>query len=328
MEDSRIIFMGTPGFAVPALDAMCESGFRPIAVVTAPDRARGRGQKVSYTPVKEAARRLEIESILQPESVKEESFSIDIAGLRADLIVVVAFRILPPSVFSSSRLGAFNLHGSLLPAYRGAAPIHRAVMAGESVTGTTTFFLKEKVDTGNIILQHTMDIGPDETTGEVHDRMMLMGARTVVQTIRMILDGSATTRAQDDSLASGAPKIFRDDCRIRWSSKSIEIHNHIRGLSPFPGAWTMIEGTILKVYRSKLVSAEQDAVVGREERLSDSGSQDYISGAVFCSSDQLFVRTADGWIELLELQIEGRRRMPAKEFLRGNRVKTGDILNP
>src|SRR5690606_10195771 len=197
-------------------ERLAGSGYRPVAVVTAPDRPRGRGQKLSPTPVKEAALRLGVETILQPESVKDPAFAAQLAALSPDLFVVVAFRILPPEVFRLPRLGAFNLHGSLLPRYRGAAPIHRAVMAGETETGVTTFFLKEQVDTGDMILQRRMPIGPDETTGEVHDRMMVLGAEAVLETVRLIEAGRAAPQRQDDTAATPAPKLFREDGRIPW----------------------------------------------------------------------------------------------------------------
>ncbi len=309
---AKIVFMGTPEFAVPSLERLVEAGFTPCAVVTGPDRQRGRGRKTSPTPIKVAAERLGITVILQPESVKDPEFARQICSLNADVIVIVAFRILPPAVFTAARLGAFNLHGSLLPKFRGAAPIHRAVMAGETETGVTTFFLKEKVDTGNIIMNRAMPIGPNETTGEVHDRMMEMGADVVLETLKSILDGTAVTSPQDDSLASAAPRIFRDDCRIDWTSPRADLHNFIRGLSPFPCAWTRFGETELKICRSRI---PPDVIEVREP------------GIIMCAEHTLFVACADGPLEILELQQQGRRRMQADAFIRGFALETGALLS-
>ena len=297
--------MGTPEFSVPSLERLSSEGYRLIAVVTGPDRRRGRGKKWSPTPVKMAAQRLGIETILQPESVKDPAFAEAVAGLSADLIIVVAYQILPPTVFTAARLGAFNLHGSLLPRYRGAAPINRAVMAGESETGVTTFFLKEKVDTGNIILRASLPIGPEETAGEVHDRMMMLGADVVVETVRLIESGQAQPRAQDDMLATPAPKIFKEMCQIPWDRNALEVHNHIRGLSPFPGAWTMLGDMLLKLYRSRLVDG--------------TGTP----GTVLRADNHLIVACGSGAVEVLELQQQSRRRLDAHAFLKGTLLEPG-----
>ncbi len=305
----RIIFMGTPAFAVPSLECLVENGYRPVAVVTGPDRPRGRGQKLQQTPVKEAALRLGIDPILQPESVKDPAFATAVAALEPDVMVVVAFKILPPPVFTLARRGAFNLHGSLLPRYRGAAPIHRAVMAGETETGVTTFFLKEKVDTGNIILARSMPIGPDETTGEVHDRMMHLGAEVVLETVRRIEAGTVVTVPQDDRLASPAPRIFKDDGCIPWAAPAATVHNHVRGLSPYPAAWTLHAGGLLKIYRTK----RRDELHGTP-------------GTVLAAKEHLVVACGEGAVEVLELQQEGRRRLAAAAFLRGYPLAEGDRL--
>lgn len=303
--------MGTPAFAVPALEMLAENGYRPVAVVTGPDRPRGRGQQVTPTPVKEAALRLGIETILQPESVKDPAFVRALAALEPDLFVVVAFRILPPEVFKLPRLGAFNLHGSLLPRYRGAAPINRAIMAGETETGVTTFFLKEQVDTGDMILQRRMSIGPDETAGEVHDRMMMLGAEAVLETVRRIDAGTVETQPQEDTLATPAPKIFREDCRIPWDRSAAEVHNHVRGLSPYPGAWTMHGDVLLKVYRT---------------RPADDMEHGAAPGTVLEADERLVVACGEGAVELLEIQQEGRRQLPADVFMRGYPLRVGDRL--
>ncbi len=301
----RIVFMGTPAFAVPSLEHLIDAGYRPEAVATGPDRPRGRGQKVTPTPVKKAALDAGIDSILQPESVKSEAFAEDVAALEPELIVVVAFKILPPAVFTPATKGAFNLHGSLLPKYRGAAPINWAVINGETETGVTTFFLKEKVDTGQIILQKPMSIGPNETAGEVHDRMKVLGAEAVVETVRQIDQGTVQTHPQDDSKATPAPKIHTEDCQIPWGKSGAEVHNHIRGLSPYPGAWTRHEGTRLKIYRSL--------------RAEGSGPP----GTVLEADDRIVVACGDDAVEIVTIQQPGRTRLNAADFLNGYDLHPG-----
>ncbi|MEZ4702101.1 MAG: methionyl-tRNA formyltransferase [Rhodothermales bacterium] len=306
----RIVFMGTAAFAVPSLEALCAAGFTPIAVATGADKPRGRGQHVTFTPVKEAAVRLGIDTLLQPEHVKDPAFAQAVAALHPDIVVVVAYRILPPAVYTAARLGAFNLHGSLLPRYRGAAPIHRAVMAGETETGVTTFFLAEQVDTGNLILQRSMPIGPDETTGEVHDRMMMLGAEAVVETVRRIVAGTATPLPQNNEEATAAPKLFKEDGVIDWGRPAKAVHDFIRGLSPFPGAWTRHGDTMLKIYRSTIVDG--------------AGAP----GEVLEAGKRLVVACGEGAVALLEVQQEGRRRLPADVFVNGYALKAGDRLTP
>ena len=308
-NNPRIIFMGTAAFAVPSLERLVEHGFAPIAVVTSPDRPRGRGQKITHTPIKEAALQLGIDPILQPEDVKDPGFAKSISQLDPDIIVVVAFRILPPQVYSHARQGAFNLHGSLLPFYRGAAPIHRAVMAGETQTGVTTFFLEKSVDTGNIILQREMAIGENETTGEVHDRMMVIGADVVLETVQVILSGEVSLATQDDSRATKAPKIFKEDGKIDWSKNARDIHNQIRGLSPYPGAWTTFNGGQIKIFKSRLCEG-----VGQPGELLEVGRK-------------LCVACGEGAVELLELQQENRRRMNAEDFLRGFHLAVSETFD-
>ncbi len=307
---TRIIFMGTPDFAVASLDRLVASDYRPVAVVTAPDRQRGRGRKISPSSVKEAAVRYGIESILQPESVRDESFELDIKKLNADIIVVVAFKILPPAVFTASRLGTFNLHGSLLPAYRGAAPIHRAVMDGADETGVTTFFLQEKVDTGNIIMKRSMSIGMDETTGDVYARMMILGAEVVVETVKMIEGGSAIGKPQDETKATPAPKVFSTEARIPWNADAYHVHNHIRGLSPFPGAFTIHGENRLKMYRSAVCT----------------GSESGNPGTVIRVDGVLIIACGNGAVEITELQAPGKRRMETQQFLSGYEIGVGDVI--
>lgn len=303
----RIVFMGTPEFAVPSLKALVDAGFKPIAVVTGPDKAKGRGQKVSSTAVKVAAHTLGIQTILTPDDVKSESFSQSVKELAPDIMIVVAFRILPESVFSQAKQGTFNLHGSLLPKYRGAAPINRAIMAGDEETGVTTFLLQQKVDTGNILIKRKMTVGLNETAGEVHDRMSILGAGVVVETVRLILSGTYVAATQDHSQASPAPKIFREDCEIDWTKPALEVHNHIRGLSPYPGAFTHYDGKQLKVFSS---------VLGPQ-------ASSTTSGQVLANESTLLVSCGSGSLELLTVQLEGKRALSSAEFLRGNEVAIG-----
>lgn len=323
----RIVFMGTPDFAVPSLERLVEAGYVPVAVVTGPDRPRGRGQEVTPTPVKMAAQRLGISTILQPESVRSPDFAEEIRQLRPDVIVVVAFRILPPEVFQAASRGAFNLHGSLLPKYRGAAPINHAIMNGESETGVTTFFLRPEVDTGNIILQKTMPIGPDDTAGDVHDRMMHLGAEAVVETVRLIESGEARAAPQDDSEATPAPKIFRDDCRIDWGRPATAVHNQIRGLSPYPGAWTTYKGRLIKIYRTRVhTDPSEPEAASRSRQDVHTAAKEPAPGEILEAGDRLLVAAKDGVLEILELQQEGKRRLPAKDFLLGMPVEVGGVL--
>jgi len=300
--------MGTAGFAVPSLEQLIENNIVPVAVVTSPDRRKGRGQKVQFTPIKEAAIRLGIERIIQPEDVKSPEFAEEIASIEPDIIVVVAFKILPPAVYTTAKLGAFNLHGSLLPLFRGAAPINRAVMAGATETGVTTFFLEQKVDTGNVILQRSMPIGEDESAGDVHDRMMILGADVVVETTKMIAEGRVETYQQDNTLATSAPKIFKEDCRIDWSQSAKDVHNHIRGLSPYPGAWTTHQGKQVKIFKSQVIEAEGNA------------------GEILDVNSRVHIACEEGGLNILELQLESRKKMTASDFVRGYEIKKGDFF--
>jgi len=311
----RILFMGTPEFAVPSLQKLCDAGYTPVAVATGPDRERGRGQNVSPTPVKKEALERGIDTILQPESVKDDAFAEDVAALEPDVIAVVAYRILPPDVYTQASVGAFNLHGSLLPKYRGAAPINWAVMNGETETGVTTFLLREKVDTGDVILKRSMPIGENETAGEVHDRMMVLGADAVVETVRQLEAGTVETESQDDTKATPAPKIFTEDCETEWDCPAADVHNHIRGLSPYPGAWTIHDGTRLKLYASRVALAEdvpEDAPANAE------------AGTVLRADDRLIIACSDGAVEITTLQQPGKRRHEAIDFLNGYPLSVGE----
>ncbi len=301
--------MGTPEFAVPSLTKLVAADFSPVAVVTGPDRPRGRGRRIAQTPVKQQAKRLGVSDILQPESVGDPAFVQRMLELRPDVIVVVAFRILPVAVFGSARIGAFNLHASLLPRWRGAAPIHRAIMAGDSQTGVTTFFLRKKVDTGSIILRWPLSIGPNETYGELHDRLSELGSEVVLETVRRLAAGPVETIDQDDTLATAAPKIFRSDCRIPWHKSAAAVHNHCRGLSPHPGAWTRHNETTLKIQLTRPVHA--------------AGAP----GEILVADGKLTVACGRGAVEIQSLQQEGRRQLSVADFLRGYELRKGEQLH-
>lgn len=295
----KIVFFGTPDFAVPSLRILNESDYEVVAVVTAPDKERGRGRKVSYTPIKQYAVDNNI-PVLQPEKLKDESFINELKMFEADLFVVVAFRILPREVYTMPKFGSFNLHGSILPKYRGAAPIQWAIINGEKETGVTTFFLKDKVDTGNIIDVAKLDISDDDNLGTVHDKMSIIGADLVLKTVKSIVEDTVEEKEQDDSLACPAPKINKDICKIDWNRSAKEINNLIRGLSPYPAAFFVLNEKSYKVYKSKIVE-----------------DKNLKPGEVESTKKELFIGTSNGTIELLELQPEGRKRMTVDAFLRG-----------
>lgn len=308
----KIVFMGTPDFAVPSLEILLKHGYTISAVVTAPDKPRGRGQQVSFTPVKETALKYSV-PVLQPESLKDPQFISQLASLSPDIFVVVAFRILPKEVYIIPSKGSFNLHASLLPKYRGAAPINWAIMNGDSQSGVTTFFLQDKVDTGSIILQRIVPITDEMNAGLLHDALSVVGADAVLETVRSIERGSVQLQAQDDSLASPAPKIFKETCRINWNKSSDQVHNFIRGLSPYPSAWTTHRGKVIKIYRTRkaTVSNHLSAVS---------------VGTVTVENKALLVKTSDAALEVLELQQEGKKRLGVEEFLRGYVFSETDIF--
>ncbi|MBW7887573.1 MAG: methionyl-tRNA formyltransferase [Bacteroidetes bacterium] len=299
----NIVFMGTPEFAVPSLQILLANNYNVSAVVTAPDKPRGRGQQVSFTPIKTFALQHKIH-VLQPEKLNDEKFLQPLKQLHPDLFVVVAFRILPKEVYTIPSRGAFNLHASLLPKYRGAAPINWAIINGEKESGVTSFFLQEKVDTGNIILQARTAVRPEMNAGELHDVLSEIGAEIVLQTVRLIELGRANPRAQENELASPAPKIFKETCRIDWNQPSEKIHNLIRGLSPYPAAWTMLEGKQIKIFQSKIFHNRFPI-----ENIS--------AGEIAITENSLLVKTKDSALEILEIQQEGKKRMSVEDFLRG-----------
>ena len=298
----KLIFFGTPDFAIPVLEKIHKSKHELKAIVTAPDKERGRGRKVSAAPVKNFALQNDI-PVLQPGKLKSSDFIEELKTFEADVFVVVAFRILPEEIFSIPKKGAFNLHGSLLPKYRGAAPIQWALINGEKESGLTTFFLKKKVDTGNIILQEKIKIDEEDNFGTLHDKMSEAGAYLVLKTLDLIEEGNAVTFEQDQSLVSPAPKITNDIRQIDWRKSAEEIHDLIRGLSPYPAAFFANDGKNYKVYSSKIRN--------------DINPE---AGKIFQKKDELIIGCGKDALEILELQPEGKRRMKAGDFLRGNRL--------
>jgi methionyl-tRNA formyltransferase len=307
MDAPRIIFMGTPEFAIPSLDILLKNKYNIVAVVTIPDKPMGRGLNLESSQIKNFALKNNL-NILQPEKLKDESFIKVIKGLDPDIIVVVAFKILPKEVYSLALSGAFNLHASLLPKYRGAAPINWAIMNGEKETGVTTFFLEEKVDTGNIILQRTIPIGDDETAGEIHDKLSILGAEAVLSTVKMIISGNVQTLDQKNMIATPAPKIHKQDCIINWKNDALSTHNFIRGLSPYPGAFTKYKNKIIKIFRSE--------VVPQIEKMDP--------GVITNNVNEMIVSTREGGLKINEIQIEGKRKMSVEDFLRGHIIQTGE----
>ncbi len=303
MINKSIVFMGTPEFAVTSLQALVAANFNVVGVVTVPDKPAGRGQKIQQSAVKIFADSQGIPT-LQPIKLKDPDFLASLADWRAVLFVVVAFRMLPEIVWKMPALGTINLHGSLLPKYRGAAPIHWAVVNGEAETGVTTFFINEQIDTGDVIERTAIPIGPNETTGELHDRMMVIGAQTLCHTVQLILEGSSLSQQQLDSDACHAPKLSREIAQIHWDNPGIILHNFIRGMSPYPCSWTMYKDKTLKIFK------------GYHEMADGLGKYAEI---VELKEGKLRFRTADGWYYPTEVQWEGKKRMNIDEFMRGLR---------
>ncbi len=308
-EDLKIVFLGTPEFAVESLDTLVTNGFNIVGVVTMPDKPAGRGHKLLHSPVKQYALAHGLH-LMQPANLKDEDFVARLRSLDADLFIVIAFRMLPMVVWQMPRLGTFNLHASLLPRYRGAAPINRAVMNGDTETGVTTFMLKHEIDTGDILGQERTAIAPDECVGDVHDRLMHIGARLTLKTVNDILAGTLTPVPQDQLLKgeapTPAPKIFKDDCRIDWTRPAHEVHNHVRGLSPYPAAWTMmsIDGTepaMAKILEIKVHPEHTSTHPGR----------------VTITNDTIQVECADHTVTVERIQPAGKRPMNTADYLRG-----------
>ena len=306
----RIVFMGTPEFAVASLDALVQNGFNVVGVITAPDKPAGRGMKLQQSAVKKYAIEKGLH-VLQPERLKNENFLEELRGLHADVQVVVAFRMLPEVVWNMPPKGTINVHASLLPDYRGAAPINWAIINGEKETGVTTFKLQHEIDTGNILLQQAVNIDENETAGELHDKLKEAGAGLLVKTMEGLLNGSLQEKPQAEWMAREktevhhAPKIFTDTCRIDWAQPVQKVHDLIRGLSPYPGAFTQLEGKMLKIFRSEVVRKSPQSAPG-----------------AFESDNKTFLQFActDGYISVRELQLEGKKRMPVEDFLRGHRL--------
>jgi len=298
----RIVFMGTPEFAVPSLDILVQNDYDVVGVVTATDKYGGRGGKqLLESAVKKYAVKHNI-PVLQPKKLRDPAFLEALQKLEADLFVVVAFRMLPEVVWAMPSKGTFNLHGSLLPKYRGAAPINWAIINGERETGVTTFFIQKEIDTGDVILQAKMPIGENETAGEVHDQMMMLGAETVLKTVRLIEQDNVKLQRQDDAQATKATKIFHETCEINFNQSTERVHNFIRGLSPYPAAWTTLDGKQLKIFRTTKEIVTHDQEPGT-----------FISD----NKKMLKIATADGYVQVHELQLQGRKRMDTVAFLNG-----------
>ena len=311
--------MGTPDFAVPTLDALVQGGYNVVGVITMPDKPAGRGHKMQYSPVKEYALTHNL-PLLQPEKLKDEAFLDQLRQWKADLQIVVAFRMLPEVVWAMPRLGTFNLHAALLPQYRGAAPINWAVINGETETGATTFFLSHEIDTGRIILKRKMPIGPDENVGSVHDRLMEMGKGLVTETVDLLIEAegdiSKIETIEQESLYNDirelkpAPKIFKETCAIDWSDTARNIFNKVRGLSPYPAAWTE-----LKAANGDTISPVKIYTVSIVEEGKDNGNN--IGHLVTDSKTHIHINCSDGIIALEELQLPGKKRMDVKSLLNG-----------
>jgi methionyl-tRNA formyltransferase len=304
MKDLRIVFMGTPDFAVTILKHLVENNYNIVGVITAPDKPAGRGRKLNESAVKKYALSKEL-TILQPRNLKNTAFHHELEELKADLQIIVAFRMLPKAVWKMPNLGTFNLHASLLPAYRGAAPIHWAIINGEIKTGVTTFFIDDKIDTGEIILQKEIAVNSDETVGSLHDKLMFLGAELVIKTVDLISEGSITTKKQPELEEKSAPKLNPENTKIDWSDSLDNIYNKIRGLNPFPAAWTSIkndkEEITAKIYAIRKEINEHHYKVGR----------------IITSKKELKVAVKNGFIIIDEIKVSGKKKMDAKSLLNG-----------
>jgi methionyl-tRNA formyltransferase len=305
MEKLRIVFMGTPEFAVGILDTIIKNNYEVVGVITAVDKPAGRGQKLKYSAVKEYALAHNLR-LLQPSNLKDETFLAELQSLNANLQVVVAFRMLPEVVWRMPKLGTFNLHASLLPNYRGAAPINWAIINGETKTGVTTFFIDDKIDTGAMILSKEIGISSEENAGELHDRLMVLGSDAVVETLALIEKGNVTTTIQiDDSEIKTAYKLNRENCKVDWNKSVQEIHNLIRGLSPYPSAWCFFkdngEEWNVKLYEARVILEQHSFKVGQ----------------IITTKKEIKVAVKDGFIQILSLQLPGKKKMQAHELLNG-----------
>lgn len=310
-QELRIVFMGTPDFAVPTLQTLVENKYNVVAVITAPDKPAGRGQKINQSPVKEYAVAQGI-PVLQPTNLKSEDFLQELRSYKANLQIIVAFRMLPEVVWSMPELGSFNIHGSLLPQYRGAAPINWAIINGEKETGVTSFFLKHAIDTGDLIFQERMPVLEEDDFGSVYEKLKYKGAELALRTVQAIERGEVQPQPQvTDTETKHAPKIFKDTCEINWNQPAQQVRNFIRGLSPYPAAWTKLGGKTFKVFK---VEALKDAAYP------SAPGQIHTDNKIF-----LHVQTADGAIAILDLQMEGKKRMPVQDLLRGFSFETAQV---
>lgn len=319
-KDLRIVFMGTPDFAVESLRVLVESNYNVVGVITMPDKPAGRGHKLQYSAVKKFALEKNL-PLLQPEKLKDEVFLDQLRAWKADLQIVVAFRMLPEVVWNMPQMGTFNLHASLLPQYRGAAPINWAIINGEKETGATTFFLTHEIDTGKIIEQEKIEIGPEDNAGKIHDELMNMGAMLVQKTVDLLLEGKieAVDQSQfinNDKELKSAPKIFKDTCRIDWTKSAEQIYNLIRGLSPYPTAWTELhvpnkEPQTVKIYSSEFLSTEIQHPIGSI----DTDNKTY-----------LYIACSGGYICVKEIQFAGKKAMKIEEVLRGYKIEDGSFF--
>jgi methionyl-tRNA formyltransferase len=305
MKKLRIVFMGTPDFAVGILDSLIKENYEIVGVVTATDKPAGRGQKIKYSAVKEHALAHNL-PILQPDNLKDETFLSELKALNANLQLVVAFRMLPKAVWEMPELGTFNLHASLLPDYRGAAPINWAIINGEITTGVTTFFIDDKIDTGAMIVSNSLEIKPFENAGELHDRLLKLGSETVAQTLKLIENEMIKTTIQEDSKNNKlAPKLNKENCKIDWTKSAHEIHNIIRGLSPYPSAWCLLKDSFqeytIKIYEATFYIEEHA----------------YKIGTLIIGKKEMKVAVRDGFIQVLSIQFPGKKKMNVVEFLNG-----------
>ena len=305
MEKLRIVFMGTPEFAVGILDSIIKNNFEVVGVITAVDKPAGRGQKIKYSAVKEYSLANNLK-LLQPENLKNDDFLSELKALNANLQIVVAFRMLPKLVWEIPRFGTFNLHASLLPNYRGAAPINWAIINGELKTGVTTFFIDDKIDTGEMILSEEINISEDENAGNLHDRLMILGSETVLKTLHTIELGDVKTIVQKDNVnIQTAYKLNKENCKIDWTKSANEIHNLIRGLSPYPSAWCIFKDNKnewnVKIYESKITSEQHDFEIGK----------------IITSKKEIKIAVQDGFVHVLSLQFPGKKKMTTLELLNG-----------
>ena len=313
MKDLRIIFMGTPDFAVATLDALKKAEKNIIAVITAPDKPSGRGRKINQSAVKKYAMAHELK-IMQPTNLKDPVFLSELKILEADLQIVVAFRMLPKQVWDMPTHGTFNLHASLLPDYRGAAPINWAIINGESKTGVTTFFINEDIDTGAVIKQESINISDSTSAGELHDLLMELGSKTVVDTVELIEGGKVNPLKQKSGTFKEAPKLNKDNCRINWAQPAHTIYNHIRGLNPYPGAWTILNNDKdqieVKIYEGEIIEESHNHPIGH----------------LTVSKKNLLVAVKNGFFKITDLKLAGKRRMDAISLLNGYEFHNGSKM--